>query len=1186
MTFEEILDQAVAMLQRRGRVTYRTLKRQFELDNDALEDLKAELIKGQRLAVDEEGEVLVWTGAPDAPPGSEMGAPVRAETRPAPATYDPTTMLPIAYTPRHLAERILAEQAALEARGTPDGERKTITALFADIKGSMDLLEDLDPEDARRLIDPALQLMMEAVHRYEGYVAQSLGDGIFALFGAPIAHEDHAQRALYAALRMQEAIKRHADKLRLEQGIPIQMRVGLNTGEVVVRAIRTDDLHTDYVPIGHSTSLAARMQSLAMPGSILVPEATYRLTEGYFAFKPLGAAQVKGVRQPVPIYEVLGVGPLRTRLQVSARRGLVRFVGRQGELEQMQRAWEQGMRGQGQIVAVVGEPGVGKSRLCYEFKLAWHRGCLLLETFSVSHGKAYPYLPLIELLRHYFQLTPLDDERRIREQVTGKVLTLDRSLEDTLPYLAALLGISEPAAVLAQMDPQIKRRRTFEAITRLLLRESLNQPLLLLVEDLHWLDSETEAWLNLLSDRIATARLLLLVNYRPEYRHIWGSESYYTQLRLNPLGREEAQELLTALLGDGMSLQPLKHLILAKTEGNPFFMEEIVQTLVDQGVLVRGGAAGVPEPSWALAQPLTDLQLPPTVQGVLAARIDRLPTDEKALLQMLAVIGKEFPFSLLMHVVEQPEDDVQRLLSRLQRGEFIYEQPAFPEPEYTFKHALTQEVAYASLLMERRRGLHERTAQAIEALFGDRLEEHYSELAHHYGRSGNTAKAVVYLQRAGQQAVQRSAYAEAIGDLTKALTLLQTLPETPERTQHELILQTSLGPALMATQGWASLDVEQIYGRARELCEQMGETPQLFPALMGLGTFYLAKGQLHTSRELREQLLSLAQRQQDPVLLLQAHLGLGATLLWRGEFAQARVHLEQAIALYHPKQTRALAFAGDDPGVSGRRLAALSLWLLGYPEQGLRRSQEALTLAQGLSHPFSLAFALTQAAIFHQLRRDGQTTHAQAEAVMTLSGEQGYPHFVAMGTILRGWALAEHGLPAEGVAQIHQGLAAWRIAGQELARPYYLALLAEAYGRAGQAEEGLSVLEEALTVAHTNRDCFYEAELYRLKGELLLSQAGRVGSRTVPAEPTMMVEAKQTVPSEPETCFQQALAVARSQQAKSLELRAAMSLSRLWQQGKPQEARQLLAEIYGWFYEGFDTADLQEAKALLEALSR
>src|SRR5712692_9002424 len=627
--------------------------------------------------------------------------------------------------------------------------------------------------------------MMDAVHRYEGYVAQSLGDGIFALFGAPIAHEDHPQRALYAALRMQEEMRRYSDKIRLEKGVPLQIRVGINTGEVVLRSIRKDDLHTDYVPVGHSTNLASRMESLATPGSIVVSEHTYKLIEGYFECKPLGAAQVKGIDEPVPIYEVLGVGPLRTRLQVAARRGLVRFVGRHSEMEHLKRAFEQAKSSHGQIVGVMGEPGVGKSRLFHEFKLLSQRGCLVLDTFSVSHGKAYPYLPLIDLFKNYFQITLQDDERKRRERVTGKVLTLDRSLEDTLPYLFALLGILEPTSPLAQMDPQIRKRRTFEAIKRLLVRESLTQPLLLIFEDLHWLDSETQAFLLLLSESIATARILLLVNFRPEYRHEWSTKTYYTQLRLDPLGQEDAQALLLALVGDDVALQPLKRFILEKTEGNPFFMEEIVQALVEQGMLVRAPAVGAglrPAPTLNLAE----VRVPATVQGILTARIDRLPPDDKALLQTLAVMGKEFSFSLLKQVVSKSEASLQPQLAHLQAAEFIYEQPAFPEPEYTFKHALTQEVAYNSVLIERRKVLHERTAHAIEALFHSRLENHYGDLAYHYSRSGNTQKAVEYLHLAGQQAVQRSAHAEAITHLTTALELLTALPDMPERAQQEL----------------------------------------------------------------------------------------------------------------------------------------------------------------------------------------------------------------------------------------------------------------------------------------------------------------------------------------------------------------------------------------------------------------
>jgi class 3 adenylate cyclase len=435
---------------------------------------------------------------------------------------------PVGYTPPHLAARIRAEQAALEARGATDGERKTITALFADLKGSTALIEGLDPEEARAIIDPALQLMMDAVHRYEGHVAQALGDGIFALFGAPLAHEDHPQRALYAALRMQEEMRRYADSLRHKGYPPLLMRVGLNTGEVVVRSIRKDDLHADYVPVGHSTNLAARMEQLAAPGSILVSAYTQRLTDGYFAFKDLGPTQIKGVEEPLHIYEVLGVGTLRTRLQVSATRGLTRFVGRQREMEQLQRALEQAQAGRGQIVGVMGEPGLGKSRLVYEFKLTAQSGCLVLEAYSVSHGKASPYLPVLELLKSYFDITLDDDERKRREHVIGKVLGLDRTLEDTLPYLFGLLGSEEQPSPLQQMDPQIRRRRTFDALKKLFLCESLKQPLLLIFEDLHWIDSETQGFLDTLSEGVASAKILLLVNYRPEYRHEWGSKTYYT----------------------------------------------------------------------------------------------------------------------------------------------------------------------------------------------------------------------------------------------------------------------------------------------------------------------------------------------------------------------------------------------------------------------------------------------------------------------------------------------------------------------------------------------------------------------------------------------------------------------------------------------------------------------------------
>ena len=528
-----------------------------------------------------------------------------------------------------------------------EGERKMVTALFADIKGSTELERDLDPEEARAIIDPALKLMIDAVNRYGGYVVQSTGDGIFGMFGAPIAHEDHPQRALHAALRMQADLRRYGAALRERGRAPIEIRIGVNTGEVVVRAIQTAAGHAEYTPIGHTNNLASRMQTVAATGTIAATEDTRKLCEGYFTFRSIGPTRVKGVSEAVNVHEVTGLGPLRTRLQASAQRGLSTFVGREAELAQMKHALDLAKSGKGQILAAVGEAGVGKSRLLFEFKAVMPPGCLVLETLSVSHGKASAYLPLIDLLKNYFEITSDDDARKRREKIAGKIMMLDRALEDTLPYIFTVLEVAESDDQLARMDPEVRRRRTLDAIKKLLLRESLNQPLVVIFEDLHWLDDGSRALLNLLADSIGTARVMMVLNYRPEFTHNWNNKTYYTQLRLDPLGAESGEQMLQALLDDGRELAPLKRLIIEKTEGNPFFIEEIVQALFEQGALLRNGAI-------KLAKSLGAIQIPSTVQAVLASRIDRLPPDQKDLLQTLAVIGKEFPFRLVREVRAKP----------------------------------------------------------------------------------------------------------------------------------------------------------------------------------------------------------------------------------------------------------------------------------------------------------------------------------------------------------------------------------------------------------------------------------------------------------------------------------------------------------------------------------------------------
>src|SRR5215831_18119271 len=579
MDFVAVMDQVIALLRQRGRLTYRTLQRQFQLDEVALEDLKEELIYGQRVAVDEDGRVLVWTGAT----GTTAPA-VAAPTE----TAAPT---PLTYTPPYLAEKIFVSRSALE------GERKQVTVLFADLKGSMELLADRDPEEARQLLDPVLERMMAAVHRYEGTVNQVMGDGIMALFGAPIAHEDHALRACYAALAMQDAIRRYSDEVRRVHGIEVQIRVGLNSGEVVVRAIG-NDLHMDYSAIGQTTHLAARMEQLAPPGSIRLTADTLRLAEGWVQVTPLGPVPVKGLPEPVEVCELVGAGPARTRLQAFAARGLTPFVGRQAELTALHEALAQAQAEHGQVVAVIGEPGVGKTRLFHEFiQESRTQGWLLLESRSASYGKATPYLPVIDLLKTYFQIEDRDDGRRTREKLTGRLLTLDPTLRPILPAFLALLEVPVEDPAWQALDPAQRRQRTLDALKLLLLRESQVQPLLLGFENLHWIDAETQALLDGLVESLPTARLLLLVNYRPEYQHGWGAKTYYTQLRLDPLPSASADEFLHALLGDAPSLTLLTPLLIARTEGNPFFLEESVRTLVETSVLLgTRGASRLVQP--------------------------------------------------------------------------------------------------------------------------------------------------------------------------------------------------------------------------------------------------------------------------------------------------------------------------------------------------------------------------------------------------------------------------------------------------------------------------------------------------------------------------------------------------------------------------------------------------------------
>jgi class 3 adenylate cyclase/tetratricopeptide (TPR) repeat protein len=1055
VTFKEVMDQVITWLQQDQRISYRAVKRQFALEDDYLEDLKVELIEVKQVAVDQDGKMLVWRGTTSSTPAS---APTR-----------PPEQAPLAYTPPYLAEKILTSRSALE------GERKQITVLFADLKGSMELLADRDPEEARQLLDPVLERMMAAVHRYEGTVNQVMGDGIMALFGAPVAHEDHAVRACYAALAMQEAIRHYSAEVRRTHGVEVQIRVGLNSGEVVVRAIG-NDLHMDYSAIGQTTHLAARMEQLATPGTIRLPTATLRLVEGLVQVTALGPVPVKGLAEPVEVFELIGASALRRRLQVAAVRGLTRFVGRQTELAVLHQAMEQAEEGHGQVVAAVGEAGVGKSRLVYEC-LHSHRtqGWLVLESASVSYGKATPYGPVLDLLKRYAHVEDRDDPRTIRAKVTGQVLTLDDALQEMIPALLWLLDVLPDDHSFLTLDPPQRRRRTLDALKRLLIRESQVQPLLLVCEDLHWIDAETQALLDSLVETLRTARLLLLVNYRPEYQHGWGDRTYYTPLRLDPLPPTSAEELLQALLGDDPSLAPLTPLLITRTGGNPFFLEESVRTLVETGMLVGERRA------YRLAQTLDSLQVPATVQAVLAARIDRLPPEDKRLLQSAAVIGTEVPWPLVQTIADVPEEALHQGLTRLQAAEFLYEARLFPELAYTFTHALTHEVAYGSLLQERRRALHARIVEAIEGLSADRLIEQVERLAHHAIRGEVWGKALVYCRQAGDRAVGRSAYREAVAYFEQALAALAQLPERRDTLEQAIDVRCDLRNALVPLSEYARmLD----YLRAAEsLAERLGDSQRLGRIASHLCSSLSVIGEHDRALAAGQRALVLATTSGafDIQVVAQYQLGVAYSIV--GDFRQALDLSRQAMRSLTGELRYARFRQASLPAVVSRGHIAWSLAELGDFAEGSSMGEEAVHIAEEAEEPFSLAIALTWVGLLS--RRQGALHRAipLLERGLVLCQTADFPEpFSVIAPILGAtYALAGHS--AEAHPLLDQTLE--RVASGSRMRFQALVLteLSEALLLVGRMDEAHVLARRLLALSRTHPGHGYQAYTSRLLGD-------------------------------------------------------------------------------------------------------
>jgi predicted ATPase/class 3 adenylate cyclase len=1136
MDFYALLDQIIILLRRRGRVSYRALKLQFQLDDDQLEALKDELIKAQRLAVDEDDAVLVWAGeAASAPPST-------------------TVQVPSITIPPHLTEKIYTSRAALE------GERKQVTVLFADIKDSTELIRGLDPEAAQQLLDPTLHYMMDAVHRFEGTVNQVLGDGIMALFGAPIAHEDHALRACYAALAMQAALRSYTEEVRRTHGLELRIRVGLNSGEVVVRTIG-NDLHMDYSAVGETTHLAARMEQLATPGSIRLAATTLRLVEGLVQVNALGLVPVKGVPEPVEVFELVGTSGLRRRLQAAVARGLTRFVGRDTELDTLWQALTRAQAGHGQVVALVGEAGVGKSRLVYEFVHS-HRthSWLILESASVSYGKATPYFPVIDLLKRYARVEEVDDTRTIRARLTGQVFTLDDTLQDTVPALLALLGAVPDDSPFLQLDPQQRRQRTLDALKRLLLREGQEQPLLLVFEDLHWIDTETQALLDSLVESLPAVRLLLLVNYRPEYQHAWGSKTYYTQLRLDPLPRASAEGFLHALLGDGVgtqhaaSLQALKQVLIERTGGNPFFLEESVRALVETGVLV--GTTG----AYHLVQEIPSIQVPTTVQAVLAARIDRLPPDEKHLLQTASVIGTEVvPLALLQALAELSEEALQRGLAHLQAAEFLYETRLFPEREFTFKHALTHEVAYGSMLQSQRRFLHARIVEALEARGGDRLAEQVERIAYHALRAEVWEKALLYLRQAGNRAMARSAAREAQTYFEQALEALTHLPENRDLIEHaiDLRLELSGSQTLLDT----SRRIENLR-EAERLAEHLTDHHRLGRICSAQAHHFFMVGDHDRALEACERTLALAR--EDVSLQHVSNFTLGNVYYALGEYRRAMHVLRKSLEAMQGGQAHEhLRSSTGSLAVHTRARLVWCLLEVGEFAEGMVTGEEALRMAEEADYPFSRVIASLCVGVLSLRKGALHRAIPMLERGVTLCQSLHIPPWYPAIASALACAYALGSRTPDALPLLEYGLK-WATSGQIIVfRVFTLLCQSETAFRTERHEDAHVLAVSALTLARDHKERGHEAWILRLLGDIA---ARRDPPEIGPAE----------------THYQQALALAEELGMRPIQAHCHLGLGTLYARGDQRE--QACMELYAAIdlYRAMDMAFwLPQAQAAL-----
>lgn len=1140
MNFEEVLNQAISLIERQGRISYRALMRQFSIDEQYLDDLKVEIVDVLKLAVDDGGKMLVWSGAARPP-----GAALITDAAPVALVAARTPDLPV----------------ALPALVPRQAERRNLTVMFCDLVDSTAMSARLDPEDLREVVRAYQAGSSEIIARFDGHIAQYLGDGILVYFGFPVAHEDGAWRAVQSGLEIVAGMEALNQSVTARYGVTLAVRIGVHTGQVVIGEVGAGSRH-ENLALGETPNIAARIQSLAQPNTVFASRATMQLVPGRFVVIAVGSPQMKGVAQPIEVSRVVEACSTPSWLDGTGTVERTALVGRKSEALLLQARWAQSHDGNGQAVVLSGEPGIGKSRLVGGVReQALADGALCIEWQCSAHHSNDALYPAIRHIERVLGFERGDSHERRFARIESALSHYAFRTARSAPLLATLLSVALPADMqVAPHNPQQNKQHTFELLIDWMVEDAGARSVLFVAEDLQWCDPSTLELLGLLIEQVPTSRTMALLTSRPEFQPPWAPRQHLSFLALDRLPRAQIETMITELLG-GASLPPeVVEQIIAKTDGIPLFVEELVKMLLGSDLL-RPETNG-----YGLRGPLPPLAIPATLQDSLMARLDRLSSTRETV-QLAATIGREFSFELIRAVSPLDEDTLRLALGQLVKAELIYRRGSTSNSVYLFKHALILDAAYQSLLKSSRHIYHQKIAMALETQFPTVRDTQPALLAHHCTEAGLTTQAIGYWQKAGQRAIERSANLEAITALSRGLALVESLPDSLARVQQELPMRVTIGMALVATKGYAAADVERTYTRAHELSLQLEESAQVPNILWGLWVFYLTGGPLDMAIRIGGQYQEIAERRQESALLLETCQLVGIPRFYMGEFTEARAYLERGVALYDAKQHHALVFehGGADTGVAIMTHEALAVWALGFPAQARQKMDAAMVCARALAHPFTLAFALYYKAWLHRLCGEDTALREATTESIAICDQYGFPFWGLSSAALRGSMWKEHASAEEGIAAMQSVLATYAAAGAELCRPALLCLLATALSATGHPERGLSVLGEALAAMEKGQERWWQAEAHRLRGELLM---------TLPGEHS----------AEADAAFSEALAVAKRQQSPSWALRAATSLLRHRAPAEPVKAeRAMLEQILAGFTEGLETADLREARELLQS---